>query len=203
MRTLRHGPRAGSLLVEAMIALVVLVTAVLGFSRSATAGMQHQRSITERGLAMGAAQEILEQLRDLPLEQVFARYNADSLDDPEFGLSPGPHFQIERLQAPASDEDGLPGQVLFPVSMGAGGAIELREDLVSPRFGLPRDLNGDAMIGSEDVSGSYRLLPVAVRVHWRSAGSVQEVELRTWLGQSFEIVGSGAPTDDASKESSP
>ncbi len=180
------GPRAGSLLVEALIALVVLVTAVLAFSRTAMASMQQQRSIAERALATTSAQEVLENLMDLPVEEVFARYNANLGDNPVSGIAPGPGFSAGHLQAAEDDPDGLPGQILFPVGVTPAGELELREDLEALRFGLPFDLNGDGQITAASVAEDYRLLPVVVRVRWRSVSSVQEVELRTWLGSAFD-----------------
>ena len=169
-----------------MIALIVLVTAVLGFSRTATASIQQQRGIADRALATTSAQEVLEGLMDLPVEEVFARYNANLGDDPSVGLAPGPGFSAGRLKAAEDDPDGLPGQILFPVGVGPTGELELREDLQALRFGLPFDLNGDGQVTPGSVAEDYRLLPVVVRVRWRSASSVQEIELRTWLGGAFD-----------------
>ncbi len=174
----------GSIQIEAMIALSVLVIAVLGFSRTATAGMQQQRAAAERGLAMAAARQVIEDMGGLPLEELWARYNADTADDPPSGVSPGPNFDIERLQAALGDVDGMAGQIMFPEAATSTKVPGLREDIAVPRFGLPYDLDGDGDIGPEDVSETLRLLPVAVEVRWRSAKSVQRIELRTWLGSS-------------------
>lgn len=203
MKQPRFGPRAGSLLVEALIALVVLVTAVLAFSRTATAGMQQQRGVLQRATAVAAAEELLEALRDVPVGEVFARYNATEVDDPALGTSPGPAFDVPGLRAPEDAEDGLPGRVLFPVQPAAGGELELREDLEAVRFGLPYDLDGDGAVESADVASTYRLLPVAVRVRWRAQRGVQEIELRTWLGGPLAPDPTGSEAEPVTAPSDP
>jgi hypothetical protein len=55
----------------------------------------------------------------------------------------------------------------------------LREDFVSPRMGLPRDLNGDSLIDDCDHSSDYIILPVHVEVVWRGKFGPRRFDLYT------------------------
>ena len=48
-------------------------------------------------------------------------------------------------------------------------------------LGMPRDLNGDGVIDSEDHAGDYVLLPVKVRVNWRGITGDRSFEVCTVL----------------------
>lgn len=173
----RHNRNAGSLQIEVVIALGVLVVALLSFSKTVTKGIQHQGSVAERDRALSAARQVVEDLRAATFEEVWVRHNGDTLDDPALGVSPGSGFDVAGLQPLPADPDGRVGELLFPESGG-----NLREDLDLPRLGLPFDLDRDGSVTSDDVSGDYRLLPVEIRVQWRSAGSNQRISLVAWLG---------------------
>ena len=178
----KRGTR-GSIQIEVLISFSVLVIAVLSFSRTVTGGIQQQRTIQERSLAIAAARQVIEDMRAENFESVYARYNADEADDPAgAGTAPGPSFDVTRLRPVDGDADGMAGRILFPEGPTPTKAIGLREDLAAPEFGLPWDLDGDGDQGSDDVSETYRLLPVVVRVSWRSSLGNQQIELRAWLG---------------------
>jgi hypothetical protein len=130
----------------------------------------------ERALASEAARQVLEELQDQEFSDVFALYDARTDNDPQgFGTAPGPGFAVEELQPQIDDADGVVGEIVFPVV-----GTELREDADLPELGLPLDLNGDGLDGL-DHALDYQLLPVAVRVRWRSSGAPMQVELRTYL----------------------
>ena len=77
------------------------------------------------------------------------------------------------------DEQGQPkpiGQVLLP-----GDGAVLDETFEQPKFGLPRDLNGDLHILPGDCSMDYLVLPVTVRVEWRSQLGDRSLEVSTLL----------------------
>jgi hypothetical protein len=83
------------------------------------------------------------------------------------------------LSALDGDADGLPGEVIFPAVAGAAG--QLREDAAMPELGMPRDLNGDGAVDANDHALDYTLLPVIVRVRWRTASGAGVYELKTML----------------------
>jgi hypothetical protein len=64
----------------------------------------------------------------------------------------------------------------------AGAPSQLREDVVLPDLGMPRDLNGDGVVDASNHDVDYTLLPVLVRVRWRSASGTGQFELRTMIG---------------------
>lgn len=194
MKTIRHGrlgasgtrgpaaSEAGFSLLEVSIAGSVMLMGVLMFSQTVVGGIGSQREVRERSVALGALESTIERLRSEPFDSLFTRYNRTPADDPGgAGSGPGPHFAIAGLDAASDDEDGLPGEVLFPVSEVVGEAGLLREDLPSARFGLPYDLDHDGNISADSVAQTYQLLPVIVRVRWRGEKGPQQVEVATWL----------------------
>jgi hypothetical protein len=48
-----------------------------------------------------------------------------------------------------------------------GGPFQLREDVVDPEMGMPRDLSGDSVVDSADHALDYMLLPVRVTIEWQ------------------------------------
>jgi hypothetical protein len=79
-----------------------------------------------------------------------------------------------------ADRDGhLPvARATFPLD--ADGRT-LREDLDAPELGLPRDLDGDGVIDSEDHSGDFRILPVVLELEWVSPSGPQTLRMSTVL----------------------
>jgi len=57
----------------------------------------------------------------------------------------------------------------------------LREDIEDPLLGLPRDLNGDGIIDSENHAKDFVVLPVRVRVRWRGVTGIRTVEVCSLL----------------------
>lgn len=167
--------RRGFTLLELMLAMVVLTLAVgmLATSVGSMGSIGSQQS--ERAHASEAARTVLERMRDVPFEDIFATYNANPADDPDGEeTAPGCHFSAGDLEAPLDDEDGFVGYVYFP-----GDGLELREDTSHEKLGLPRDLDLDGTVESVDIASDYRLLPVEIRVEWISRGARREYRLWT------------------------
>lgn len=172
-----HAARAGVSLLEVMVAVVLLMTCLLGFSHALVSTSRMATVDQEVGLAREAARGLLEELRDTPFPEVFLRYNADDGDDPVGGPSPGPHFEVPGLDPRPNDVDGLVGEVVFPVDeLG-----RLREDLENVRLGMPRDLDADGQLDPFDHGGDYLILPVAVRIEWGDGSGPRRFELKTLL----------------------
>jgi hypothetical protein len=71
--------------------------------------------------------------------------------------------------------------VPFAADVDTGDDV-LREDTIMPEFSLPADLDGDGMISSKPLDGTYQALPVVVRVAWsRRVGDPCELRFFTWL----------------------
>jgi len=185
IKTRHHQPnrsvasRGGFTLVEVMIAIVVGTVATYILSTSVTAAVANTISRQQQAVAAEGAMNCMEQIRSMPVESVFALFNDDPSDDPDgAGTAFGSFFDVEGL-APTCDETGAPraiGRVLLP---GAGALLD--ETLDQPEFGLPRDLDGDLLVLPGDCSKQYLLLPVTIRIEWRSRLGDRKLELSTLL----------------------
>lgn len=162
----------------ALLALAMLVQMMSG-----GAGLRNLGR--EDAIATVAAQSVLEEMRNEDFRTVFAMYNADPLDDPAGpGTAPGHRFAVEGLQPIASATDGAVGEVILP-TVNTGSAVapiwEVRENLVNPLLGTPRDLSGDAVINDENHAADYTLLPIVVVLRWQGSKGARESRIVTIL----------------------
>ena len=168
-RALRRAPaRAGLTLLELAVALTILTIAFLMYSSTAISANRQRDASRENSIASDATREMLETLRSVPLAEVYGRYNHEGSDDPGVpGSAPGHRWVVASLNPIPGMPDGTIGEVQFPEMEVAEGVWELREDLVRPELGMPRDLNGDSIIDSRDHSDDYVMLPVRVVLAWQ------------------------------------
>ena len=179
-RRLRHGStgRSGFTLVEVMIALLLVMAGMAGYMQSILQSSITADSNRRMAIATQRGRAIVEQIKSTDFADAFATFNADPADDPGgAGTAAGATFTAPGLQAALNDADGIVGQILFPVDVAAPGV--LRENLPNPVFGTPRDLDGDAAVDALDHSGDYRLLPVVVRLAWRTTKGTARLEFKT------------------------
>lgn len=169
--------RSGFTLVEVLVAVLVLVCALTAFTRSLLGTVQLGRANRESALATEGARAVIESFYATEFDQVFALYNATTADDP-IANAPGPDFDVDGLAPRDDDPDGRVGKVRFPTIL-VGGVEQLREDVVEPELGMPRDLDGDGVIDAGDRAADYRVLPVEVRVAWQGRSGPKEIVLRT------------------------
>lgn len=170
--------RAGFALMEIVVAFSALLVVMLGFSRMLLSSRMASATSHEATLAKEAARSLIEQLSALDVQSAYARYNASNADDPGGGVSaPGRDFDVRGLEALDDDADGHPGYILFPE---VGGVLS--EGLSLPQYGWPMPLNGDGDVDDADVSADFSVLPVVVRVEYRTAGGPGVLEFRTVLG---------------------
>jgi len=182
-RSLPTRGRQGFTFLELIVGMAVLLVALLIFS-SSVSGVAKQRTVNrETNLAVAAARNLLETLRSEEFAEVYARYNADPDDDPGgAGTAPGNRFVVDGLDDTV-DGGGFDGEILFPAVEDAGGTWQLREDVALPELGMPRDLSGDSIVDDDDHAGSYFILPVQIRVRWRSPIGTRQYEMTTQLCQ--------------------
>jgi len=182
MHTSHHRARsraAGFALIEIVVAFSALLVVLLGFSRMLLSSRMASATSHEATLAKEAARSLVEQLMALDAASAYARYNASTADDPGGGVSaPGANFEVRGLSALDSDADGMPGRILFPES----GAGVLSESVSLPQYGWPLAMNGDGDTDDADVSADFTLLPVVVRVEYRTAGGPGLIEFKTVVG---------------------
>lgn len=178
----RRGARArrGFTLLEVLFGLVVLLVGVTSFSGALVSSMRAAKKADEMNRATKAAHAILARIEAEAFPEAFRRFNDYKLDDPGgAGTAPGAHFAVEGLEARPGDADGQPLDVIFPTQ--TNDASRLKENVTVAELGMPRDLNGDGVIDTANHAVDYKLLPVLVRVRWRSASGPGEFELKTML----------------------
>jgi hypothetical protein len=170
--------RQGFTLMELMVSFSALLVVLLGFSRMLISSHLASSTTHDATLAKEAARAMIEELQAMPLAQIYPAHNASGADDPGGAdTAAGPHFAVRGLEAGPTDADGMPGRIFFPERDG-----HLSELLVQPQYGWPMDMDRDGDALTDDVSGTYRLLPVVVRVEWRGAGGDGVVEFKTVIG---------------------
>lgn len=174
----RPAGRSAFSLVEVVFVMAILITGMGMFVHTISSTSKLGPVNRETELAMTAGRAVIEQIRSEGSRAlVFSRYNADPADDPLApGTGPGAGFAVAGLVPVDGDADGLAGEVVFPTLAG-----ELREDLVDPVFGFPRDLNGDGAIDALTHEGDYQVLPVLVRIRWTGQVGPRVLELYTAL----------------------
>jgi prepilin-type N-terminal cleavage/methylation domain-containing protein len=173
-KTRKSGREAGFTLVEILIASAFLAVAACGVSAVLTGSMSMSAVNKETAQARHAAQRMLEELQNVPSGDIFATFNNITKDDPlGEATAPGGVFAIHMKPA-AIQVSNMTGEVMFPESEDTG---ELREDIVDESLGMPRDLNGDGEIDSENHAKDYLYLPVRIRIRWRGLAGDREYEL--------------------------
>lgn len=178
---LPKGRRGGVTLVELLLVVSVLVIALGELARSMLSVSRLGPANRETSVALQAVRSTIEELRELPFEDVFATVNSDTSDDPDGpGTARGMYFQVSGLDLKKTDLDGYVGHIELPVS-----SNELREDYVDSNLGTPRDLNGDGSIDGSDHSGDYDVLPIRVVVEWKGAGGDRRLTLTTTLAEGM------------------
>lgn len=174
--------RRGITLIEVMISVVILLVAVGGLMSSVGSALRLGQTNEESSIAQMAARQVAEQIQSVEFREIFATFNADGSDDPGGpNTAAGNNFVVRGLSPMANDADGMVGEILFPTVVKGGGAIELRESVDDAPIGMPRDLNGDGLIDTEDHSDDYVLLPITVRLTWSGVTGRGQTNLRLLL----------------------
>jgi hypothetical protein len=173
---------AGFSLVEVAVLAVLLLVAIGGLSGAVLSSLRLSESSEQTARADQAAHLLAAELRAVPFEELFRRYNATPGDDPGLaGSAPGSAFDVLGLTPRSDDPDGRVGRLIFPVALDVGGNEVLDENVVDERLGMPAglDLNGDGVLG--DASADYTLLPGRVVLEWTGAGGARSYELALLL----------------------
>lgn len=169
----------GLSLIEITVAFGIIIIALLGIMSALIQAMRTDEATAEQVRAMNACRSIIEQMKQAPFAEIYARFNSAAADDPGgAGTAPGANFAVQGLRALATDGDGFPGLVVFPE---AGGA--LNETVVDTRLGMPaaKDLNGDSDATDVNVSTTYIILPVRIVLDWQGARGPAHFEMTTYL----------------------
>ena len=187
----RRGERAFTL-IEMMISASVLVVAILGLAASTFQGHNLGRHVEERRVAVESLGRFVERIRaDPDWAGLYARLRPLSVESKNdaalvrLNMDPALKTQTATTYYADMTTPTTLGTVTFLVQVPVrtvGGAAALREDLVAPRYGLPRDLNGDGLIDGNARDADNRVLPIVARIRWQHPGEApQEAVLATWL----------------------
>jgi hypothetical protein len=157
---------------ELMVVLTILTVALSLFSRTLVLSSRLDPVNRETVIAAEGARSMLETIRNNHFDEIVHVYNEDPADDPDgASTAQGRRFAVVNL-------DPRPGQPFVgTVVMPFNEAGELREDHVDEMLGMPRDLNGDGEIDSENHIDDFIVLPIGVRLEWRGAIGERSLEM--------------------------
>lgn len=178
----------GFTLLEIVMTGAVLAIGACGMASVLVQSMTVTAVNRETTLARQAARQVLEQIVDIPAGQVYTVFSATDPrakdvyveEDPAFTTESQTYYATESLtmNSQFSDVSGMTASVIFPADL---GGYSLREDVTDKALGMPRDLNGDGVIDSENHADDYVLLPVRVRVNWKGITGERSFEVCTVL----------------------
>jgi hypothetical protein len=161
-------PRHAFTVLEVLVTTLVLVLGLYTLTSTVWRVYALRTASQDRRVAENALRAVSEEVRAVAEEaQVDPASWAQRIAEAFLpGGVPGDRFDVRGLEA-------LPGQA----SVGSV-RIVLDETLsdadLGAELGMPRDLDGDGAISNPDVSLGAMLLPVVVRVQWRSAAGRRE-----------------------------
>jgi type II secretory pathway pseudopilin PulG len=175
-KTARHA-RSGFTIVEAVIAIAIIVAALLTMIGAVSSSMRVTRTVDEREAVIRALSAKIAELEGTDFDKLVACYDSDPNNDPLGpGTAAGTTFDIPNYHAPAGAPSEMAGEVVLPL---LGG--QLREDLEMPELGMPRDLNGDGVVDAKDHKSDYQLLPVLVKANWHGVDGDSTVTIQRLL----------------------
>lgn len=180
--------RRGFSLIDILITVAVLSISTLGFLGVTISSKSFSRETRQLMAASNLARQMVEQMHLLGGGLVFATFNSDPADDPAgVGTAPGPVMNLNQFRANfglstthqvdrEQQLEGLQFSVALPLSGG-----QIRENLVDPGLGLPRDLNGDNAVDGADHSADFMVLPLSIRVQWTAPEGVRQITWQTMV----------------------
>lgn len=163
----RTSQRHGFTIVELLVSFSALLIVLLGFSRMLLSSRLASATTHEATLAKEAARMQIEVMQGMAFGAIYSSFDGAAAN-----------FAVRGLEAPDGDPDGLPGKILFPEHNGTLSELCTSQ----PQYGWPMDLDGDGLTNTADVSATYRVLPVVVRVEWRGQGCNGKLEFKTVIG---------------------
>lgn len=123
----RRHPRGGFTLVEIMMVFILMAISIAIFSSTVASTSSQREQSRRQMIAVNAARNIVEEMRNMPFKDIYATYNSRADDDPSgAGTAPGMYFDVEGLEPAQGDSDGFVGTVVLPettVSSGGSGLV--------------------------------------------------------------------------------
>lgn len=153
-----------------MVAASVIVIGILSMIGALLSGLRLVELNRETSRAHAAARAAMERIHATGFDEIYRSFNAVGSDDPGgMNTAPGATFAVTGLRPPPGVASV--GTIEFPAT---GGALD--EAFVDAGMGMPRDLDGDGIVGGA-LGGAYLVLPVRVRITWRGSAGDQSLQL--------------------------
>jgi prepilin-type N-terminal cleavage/methylation domain-containing protein len=169
---------AGFSLIEVLLGMTVFSISALTVMNSMLYSSRLDTVNKETAAATRAARRALERLRGTTFSDIYASFNAATVDDPGGdGTAPGSTFTAPGLEEVVGGPGSITGEIVFPV----GASTNFDETLVAPELGLPRDLNADGKLSKNVPPEDVFVLPVTVRITWTGSAGERSVVLHTVL----------------------
>jgi Tfp pilus assembly protein PilV len=176
-RPLRSRGHAGFTIIEVVITTAILVVGMVSIGLTLVASGTLRSAVEDRSRAQASLHSAVQQIQAV---------SSVSLDDPagwsqsmvnrfSAGGALGNTFPVAGL----TNANGQPAVATVQVV-----ANETLTDLeLGTDIGMPRDLNGDGLAGSNDVSADAQLLPIVVTIQWSGKAGHRQ------LTQGFFLLG--------------
>lgn len=188
--------QSGFSLVELIIALTMLAIALIALMSSVFSSSRLVDASRERTIAYAAARAKIEELRTYTVCGQFNGTPVGTLKNifEHYKLTVNRTATVSGLNPIVAGQPHL--EILFPTDGGVDTAADLSENpaagALATALGMPKDLNrngtttdvGIGLAASPNLNFDYSILPVLVRVQWRSAGggsTNQLLELTTYI----------------------
>lgn len=164
-----RGRENGFTLLEVTLAVTVLLVAMMAMSASTLRMHSLRRQNRERTVAQNAIRTACERMQAAAHRAITnpAGFAQTVVAAASPGGEVGNTFGVSELQAQEGEE--TVGSILVVTSETVSDA-----DL-GVELGLPRDLDGDGVVGNPNVIDHARLLPVIVRARWRGVSGNVEI----------------------------
>lgn len=140
---------AGITIVEVVVGIVLFTITLVGLGSMLVSNRQSQEMAAEEALVSHSFRRMVETIRSTPFSEIASTYQGFS-------------FTVPEIEATGTV------QLFLNETGGSADAAKL---------GLPRDLDGDGLPTSTDVSASYELLPVKIQISWTSFYGPQNRDL--------------------------
>ena len=165
------GKNGGFTLLDVSVAVALLVVALMALSATAFRLQGLNRANQERTQAQNALRTKVEEIQSIAHAGLTdpLGWTAHVLG----ALHASAHFDVHGLTVPeGATSVGMVIAVTDETASDASLGVQL---------GMPRDLDGDGLVSSSDVSLHARLLPVIVRLRWLGARGVQQIDQPIWV----------------------
>jgi prepilin-type N-terminal cleavage/methylation domain-containing protein len=169
IRLARGSARKGFTLLEVTLAMSVLVIAMMAISATTLRVHALRRENHDRAAAENAVRMIAERIQ--AVSRLARSDPAGWAQNVVAALNPGGQIGNQFPLPELTPIDGATsvGSITVVTSENATDAA------LGAELGMPRDLDGDGVVGNPDVTHTARLLPVIVRATWKGVTGKQVV----------------------------